>query len=210
MTYEIVPGQYLGATSAGAHFAVGHTAASPFRQVLLALLADAETPELTAAAALRWTGRTSLDEALGVLFQLQSMALVQGSDRPRRPPAGSPEAVLPGLLAPLAGDGRAVLADELGFQLAATGFDHATSEELAALSADLASLHARHEGMLARRLAAQGGSWGLLDVGGASQLGIWPLFIGRQRFALALAGRPVLHHPAFADLVWYLSVRYGD
>lgn len=209
MDYEIVAGQFLSVTSYGALQAVSKHEVSPMRRVLTRLLAKKVSTELTDIAVSELTGLADLDEGLAVMYQLQSTAMVQASGRPRSVPLDPLAMVLPELLAPLSTEGKVVLADELGMKLAATGFDSNTAANLAVLSADIAALHTRHEATLSSILNPDGGNWGVVDVAGASRLGIWPMFIGNQRFAITLTGRPRLNQPAFADLVWVLSTRYG-
>ena len=103
-----------------------------------------------------------------------------------------------------------MLADRQGFYLGTAGFTHETAEELSALSADLASLHQRHSGLLANNLGIGSGAWGVIDAAGNSQVGFWPLYVGEQRFALVLAGVPRMNQQALVNLIWILNQRYGQ
>ena len=100
------------------------------------------------------------------------------------------EELLPTLLAQLSRRGKALLADAQGFYLATAASRTRPAEELSALSADLGLLHERHQRMLRHNLGIDRSSWALIDAAGNSQLGVWPLFIGSQRFALVLPRAP--------------------
>ena len=52
-------------------------------------------------------------------------------------------------------------------------------------------------------------AWALINAGGMSNMGFWPLFIGKHRFVLIISGAPKLDQPAMLDLVWLLFRRYG-
>lgn len=206
---EIVSDRYISLSPYGAYFLVTEETRDPLRRMLLAIAREPTSPLLSNEAVLNWSGGEDLETAIGDLQRLQSMTLLQATPAPLAAPDGALESSLPPLLAPLSAIGKALLADAHGLYLASHGFRHEVSEELAALSADIASLHARHSGLLARNLRLSGSSWGLLDPAGASQLGIWPLHLGKHRFALALAGQPRLNQAAFSQLVWALARRYA-
>lgn len=206
---EIVSGQFLSATPYGAHYAVSGASRDPLRDLLFALMSEQRSPSLTEEAACRWCNSADPQAALDTLLRAQSLAMVQGAASPCDAPAGPLELTLPRLLPGLSERGQALLADAQGFYLALAGFRHETAEELAALSADVANLQTRHARLLGNNLGLGEASWGVVDAGGASRLGIWPLHVAGQRFALVIAGRPRLHQPDFAQLVWALRLRYG-
>ena len=208
--FELAQGRYLAPTPGGAYMATVGNESEPARRLLLALMADSTTPALTADSAKRWTGIGSDDAALEVAYRLQELALVQSYETARAARPGTLESLLPSLLAQLSGSGKALLADAQGFYLSTAGFPHETAEELSALSADLASMHERHAGLLRNNLGLAGRSWAVVDAAGNSQLGVWPLYVGSQRFALVLAGVPRLNQPAFVELVWALARRYAS
>lgn len=206
---EIAPGKYVSLTPYGAYYAVTEAAEDPVRRLLQAVLAESGSEPLSEAMAARWAGNGEVGAALDMLKRLQTLTMLQATDLPIVASTAPLEDVLPPLLVPLTGSGKALLADAQGFYLAAVGFKHEAAEELAALSADIATLHTRHARLLANNLGFSGSSWGLLDPAGASQLGVWPLHVGEQRFALAIAGRPRLNQGAFAQLVQALARRYA-
>lgn len=207
--YELLPGLYLAPTPAGAYFAVSSPAEDVFRGLLLILMRGEVSPALTEESLVDLTG---LEAGLAMerLYHLQSLHLIQGLSEPRHIPQGNLEKVLPGILAELAGRGRALLADDQGFYLASHGFHHETAEELAGLSADLGLLHQRHQGLIANNLSLRSSAWALINAGGNSEIGFWPLYVGSQRFVLILTGLPNLNQVATLDLIWSLVRRYGS
>ena len=200
---------YLAPTPAGAYYCVaGNDKSAPRRFLRNLLVADA-TP-LLSTENLRQLMRLDSDkEALEMLAHLQKLGWVQGLEAALEAPSGRLEDFLPELLSALSVSGKALLADEEGFYIASSGFPHETAEELSGLSANIATLHDRYQGVLKNNLGEGSSAWGLIDAAGNSQVGFWPIFIGRYRFALVIGGVPRLNQPALTNLVWALNMRYG-
>lgn len=196
-------------TPAGAYYAVTSARPNPARRLLYALMGRQHSRRAEAALLPRWSGSSDEQEALELLYRMQDLGWVQGETEAREAPDGILEEILPSLLRVLSGDGKALLADQQGFHLAGTGFAHEAAEELSALSADLSSLHLRHEGLLQNNLGISTTAWAMVDAAGNSQLGCWPLHIGEQCFSLVLSGLPQFNQQAFTDMVWLLSKRYA-
>ncbi|MGD9708541.1 MAG: hypothetical protein AB7U65_01850 [Halothiobacillaceae bacterium] len=207
--YELLSGLHIAPSPAGAYYAASSPLDDPARATLIRLLGYTESPPFTVDALRELTGLNDEQAALEHIYRLQDLGLVQGLREPRHSPRGSLETALPGILAELAGRGKALLADEQGFYLATHGFHHETAEELAGLSADLGSLHTRHVGLLEGNLGLRTSAWALINAGGVSEIGFWPLFVGRYRFVLIISGTPNLHQAATLDLIWMLFRRYG-
>ena len=206
---EIVPGNYLTVTPYGAWRAVARADDSAERRILLAILREATSPELTPAAASAWTGESDAEAALAPLLRLQEDASLEAWPSARAAPLGTLETTLPQFLAQLSDAGQAVLADSMGFCLAMSGYDHETGEALAALGADMLSVAERQSAALAKLGDHLLDGWGNVDAAGISGLSFWPMHVGRTRLALTVSGRPRFNQQAFADLVWALCVRYG-
>ncbi|RME35200.1 MAG: hypothetical protein D6786_02630 [Gammaproteobacteria bacterium] len=206
--YEIVPDGFLGVTPAGAYYAVSDDREEPARELLRALLEEARTPPCTPEELARLSGIPDLDSIGELVWRMEEAGWLRGLEQPRAAPDCDMEGSVPRLLAALSDHGQACLADTAGFYLARAGFPHEAAEELAALSADLGSLHDRHRGLLQNNLRLPGSAWGLIDAAGHSRLGIWPLFIGGHRFSLVIEGPPRFAQPAFSDFVWSLCNRY--
>jgi hypothetical protein len=207
--YRLISDHYVLPTPAGAYTAAVHQSDDAVSRLLCSLLRQQTSPLLTQPALEAWTGLTQQD-AQEALYHAQSQRWVEGFTQPRSTPAGALEVVLPELMPGLAESGRIMLADSHGFYVAASGFTHEAAVELAALSADIASLDGRHQGLLKQNLRLHCSAWSLVDAAGNSQLGFWPLFIDAQRFVLILQGQPRFNQPPFTDLVWALSTRYSE
>jgi hypothetical protein len=209
-TYELAGNLFVSPTPGGAYYAVAGPGDEPYRRLLKALLQLNQTPALTIDGLRQWSGVGDDEKAMNVLHHLQGLGWVEGLEQPSDAPAGALEDLLPELLTGLSISGKALLADDQGFYVAARGFPHEAAEELSALSADIASLHERHKRLLANNLGLSTAAWGLVDAAGNSQVGFWPLFVGASRFVLVLGGVPRMNQPALLQLIWGLSTRYGD
>lgn len=207
--FELLRGLYVTPTPAGAYFAASSVTQEPARVSLCRLLAYAEFPAFDEALLSELTGVSDAQTALEHIYRLQSLGLIHGLAFAQKQSTDNLETSLPAILAELAGNGKALLADEQGFYLGCHGFHHETAEELAGLSADLGSLHARHFALLEGHLGMRSSAWALINAGGMSNMGFWPLFIGKHRFVLIISGAPKLDQPAMLDLVWLLFRRYG-
>ncbi|MFO1425557.1 MAG: hypothetical protein U1F11_01005 [Steroidobacteraceae bacterium] len=207
--YEIDAGLYVAPTPAGAYHAVSAPGGEPSRRLLRALLRRESTPPLNVEGVMAWTGIAEETQALQLLYHVQGLGWLQGFPEPRQAPAGTLEELLPGLLGQLSVSGKGLLADAQGFYVATQRFSHEAAEELSALSADIASMHERHGRLLHNNIGVGAAAWALVDAAGCSQVGFWPLYIGASRFVLVLGSEPRLQRPAFTELVWALSTRYG-
>lgn len=206
--YNLVTQIYASPTPAGAYYAASTDVDESARQLLFALMTQNQSQLLTIPRLLKWTDLENEQQALELLYRVQSLRWIQGETTSRAGPSDTLEVLLPKLLALLSGSDKALLADHMGFYLATYGFSHETAEELSALSADLALLNQRHNRLLHNNLGYKSAAWSIVDGAGDGQLGFWPLYIGKQRFSLVLAGVPQFNQPAFTELVWALSSRY--
>jgi len=209
MGYSIPEGYFIMPTPAGAFYGVSEGKENAPRRLLRHLIGHDSSPRLDSDSLQGWTGAGTPDEALDLLFHIQSLGWVEGFREQQQAPSGALETVLPERLDILSSTGKALLADEQGFYVASRGFTHETAEELSAVSADLASLYERHHGLLARNLGLETSAWALVDAAGNSRVGFWPLYIGSQRFVLVVGGVPRLNQPALTELIWALSKRYA-
>lgn len=209
MEYSLSQRTYLLPTPAGAYGAASGPPASRLQRFVTALFGYSESPRLSEENVVRWSGIDDPQSALEFVWRMQELGWIQALDSPRAVPTGAIEEVLSRLIPCLTRGKKALLADALGFYLCSQGFSHEVAEELSALSADLASLHQRRSGSLNSNLGMSGGAWGLVDAAGQSQVGFWPLFAGKQRFVLVVAGTPMFNRPELVDLVWVLHQRYA-
>src|SRR5690606_28518849 len=105
---------------------------------------ETTSPPLTEATLLDWVGTGDLQTALEVLRSAQDDGLIEAMDQAITLPEGPLDQLLPPLLPSLSDEGKVLLADEEGLVVAACGFEEGVRARLAAMSADLGSLHERH------------------------------------------------------------------
>ncbi len=206
--FEINETLFISVTPAGAYHAVSSPVEEPARHTLLRLLTEPGTPAMSADSLCRLTGESDPADAQELFYRLQSANWITGIVEPEPAPSANMDKEMPALLQSLTDNGKTLLADSQGFYLASQGFPHEAAEELSALSADIASLNARHHGLLHNNLRLYSSAWGIIDAAGDSQVGFWPLYIGDNSFVLILMGVPMFNHKTFRDLVWALCRRY--
>ena len=191
--------KYILPSPAGAFYSISTSETEPAKQFLQNLMTGKETSRLDPEKA--------ADNDL-LLQHIQKLKWLQVFDQPVAIPDGTIEDALPDLLQKLSSESKALLADDQGLYLASTGFTHEASEELSALSGDLSSLYARHQGITKGNLSIKSSAFSLVDAAGYSQLGFWPLYIGNMTFVLVVLGTPRFDQTAFVELVWLLHKRY--
>jgi hypothetical protein len=201
---------YVHPTPSGTYYAVSATEPNPSRRMIQALLRKNASPRLTLEGLMSWADIEDEEQVLTLLYHAQGLGWVQGLRAPYECNSQPLEVQLPKLLKELTVQGKVLLADHQGFYLASSGFPHEVAEELSALSADLANLHARRSGLLVNNLGLASSAWAIVDAAGNGKIGFWPLFIGAQRFVLVISGVPQLNHPDFVNLIWVLSRRYAS
>lgn len=197
-------------TPAGAYHATSGCGDEPARRLLLGMLAEPRTPEISPERACVWSGLADGRDALALLDRMQSLGWIAPAAEARAVPRLHMERDVPALLAQLSGEGRTLLADADGLQLASCGFASADVERIAALAAELAGVFERHQGLLRGNLQLRAGGLAVVDAAGNSQLGLWPLAMHGASFLLVIGGPPLFNRPAFVDLVWGLVERYAD
>lgn len=207
--YVLTKGVYLYPTPAGAYYAVCSIDKDKPRQFLRTLLTQQRTPELNLANLQKLMGLHEKEKCLELLHHCQKLGWVQGLDTEIHHSDEALEEILPNLLSKISENGKVLLADGQGFYLSSHGFPHEVAEELSALSAEIATIHERRSGLLMNNMGLASNAWAVIDAYGNSQLGFWPLFIGKNRFVIAISGIPHFNHPEFVSLVWTLSMRYA-
>ena len=205
--YQLQKGLFILPTPYGAYHTVSTSRNSPEKKFLLKLLSQWRTPELTISNIVDLTG---LDEepALDLFYQCQESQLLQGLNEVQIFPDKPLEETLPAHLDKLSISKKAMLADNHGFYLANIGFEHDTAEELAALSADIAMMHEKHERALQTFVGEESSAWAMVDAMGNSRIGFWPLYLKEHRFVLVLSGNSRLNQPALTTLIQSLCLRY--
>lgn len=208
-SYELIDEQHVLPSPAGAYYATSSHQADLARSFLLLLMANKQSQLLTVEKTISMTRSDDLETALQTLHRIQQLGWLETYTTEQKAPEGALEQLLPPLLEKLSINGKVLLADQQGFYLATHGFAHETAEELSALSADLASLRIRHRELLSNNLSLKSEALGVIDAAGNSQLGFWPLYIGKHCFTLVMSDIPHFNQPEFTTLVWALTSRYG-
>ncbi|MGY8871767.1 MAG: hypothetical protein ACKVJE_15120 [Pseudomonadales bacterium] len=209
MTTEGTNKRYLQVTPSGAYYATVNSQPDDARALLLQLMSSEVAIEhsLEIFAELADLDKELADSLFKRLVARRFLALVREPIAPRQ---GSLESTLSDILLTLSATGKVVLGDDQGFCLGSSGFDRDHADALAALAADLISLHQRHHLLLNKELQLMGESWGLLDPVGNSMLGVWIIHMGSQSFAIVIHGQPNLNQHQFVELISALASRYLD
>jgi hypothetical protein len=119
------------------------------------------------------------------------------------------EADVPFLLSQLSSNGMALLADHDGFHLVNAGFTQEVAEELAILAAGISTLQDKHSELFKNKLRLGTLAMAVIDSGGNSELGCWPLYIGKHHFMLVISGIPRFDQQAYLHLIWALCKKYN-
>jgi hypothetical protein len=208
--YKLVEGLYIYPTPAGAYYAVSSTEDDKSRRFLKRLLQQKQTPSLTLENLLMLQDNSEDEEkAFELLHHCQKLGWVQGLDAVKEFPQGALEDILPSFLKKISENGKVLLADDQGFYLALSGFVHEVAEELSALGAEISTLHMRRSGLLMSNMGLGSHAWAVVNAAGKSQVGFWPVFIGKNRFVITVSGMPHFNQPEFVSLAWALSIRYS-
>jgi hypothetical protein len=207
--YSLTEGLYLYPTPAGAYYAVCSVETDRPRQFLKKMLLQPKTQKLSIANLQDLMEHDDEQKCLELLHHCQKLGWVQGLHVALDYPSGALENILPTLLSKVSENGKVLLADMEGFYLVSSGFPHEVAEELSALSAEILTVHDRRSGLLRNNMGLGSSAWAIVDVFGNSHVGFWPLFIGSNRFVIAISGIPHFNQPEFVSLVWALSIRYA-
>ncbi len=200
----------MSPTPAGAYYCVSGKQKTTARRLLQQLLLGAYTPEFSLDKIQQMLHSDNRDEIIELVLHCQKMGWLGGVEQAQKLPPGNLEEVLPGLLKELSDIGTALLADSQGFYICAQGFSEENAEEISALSADIASMHDRHQQLIQNKLDLHTSAWSMVDAAGNSQIGFWPMFIGDQRFVLVIQGLPQMNQRQLTNLIWVLYHRYGE
>ncbi len=206
---KLTEGLFLYPTAPGAYYAISAHEDDKTRRFLQKLLQQPITPELSIQQLKKLTEMDDEEKVLELLNHCQKLGWLQGVKEAIKAPQGTLEEILPDLLQQVSESGKVLLADDQGFYLACTGFAHETAEELSALSAEIATVHKRRSGLLMNNLGLASHAWAIVDAFGNSQIGFWPVFIGKNRFVIAISGIPHFNQAGFVELIWALSIRYS-
>jgi predicted regulator of Ras-like GTPase activity (Roadblock/LC7/MglB family) len=207
--YELVEEFYLLPTAAGAFYAVSGREDDPIRRLMLVLLKQESSLQVSVENLCGWLEISDQQQALEILYRAQTLSLIQGFREPQQISESGVGQQLQNILPHLSSIGKALLVDWNGLSLVHCGIESDTAEMLSALSADLISVQARHAERLQDNLGLGTQGWGAVDTYGSSRIGAWPLYIGDEYFLLVLLGEPRMNSAEFISLVWVLINRYS-
>jgi hypothetical protein len=207
--YNIDQDSYLLPTPAGAYYSVQSGDNDNIANYLRYLLSQPNTPKFSNDDLVAFLD-PDIGTSVTLLHRMQSVGYIQGLSRPFQLPGGSLEDKLPPLLGNIVDSGKALLSDEQGFCISVSGFAHEIAEELAALSSVFHTTNKRYQRLLSTNLNISSGAWGVIDPGGNSKIGFWPLYFPRDTFMLILSGIPQLNTMEFTILISYLAKRYNN
>jgi hypothetical protein len=204
--YQLTTDVHVIPTPLGAYYAASNPQPEPARALILGLMAGDSTQSVSIETLSRLTGDT---DPLPLLYRMESVRWIEGRAEAEKLTAQHIETDVPELLSQLSGNGKALLTDIQGFYLANAGFAHELAEDLAIFAAEVASLQRKHSDLIRGNLRLAAPAMAVVDSGGNSELGFWPLYIGEHQFMLIVSGMPQFDRPAYMYLVWALCRRYN-
>lgn len=207
--YSLISGTYATVTPAGAYYAVTGDEEDPARNLLTALLKMPQAPLLDSVILKSICPQESETNTLDLLFRMQEIGWLAGSENANKAPDLNMERDIPHLLEKLSSNRHTLLADAQGFYLANAGFSHEVIEELSALAAEIAAVQKQHQRLIRNNLRSHATGWSAVDAAGNSQVGFWPLYVSQQTFVLVVSGMPSFNQNFFTELVWWLVRRYS-
>lgn len=198
----------------GAYYLAQDNAKSWQKNVLRKLFSLEKSPELNSNTLknifeIEVNNKEDRDYLKNKIKEFQKLQLLQLVDSVVIAPQGDIEKNLIDLIQIFSKQGNVLLSDSHGFCIANHGFSEDMSEEISALSADIAIMHKRRATDINEKLGLNSQAWSIVDSSGKSCLGFWPLNIDDEVFVLTIEGTPVFNQPATVSLVWMLYLRYG-
>ncbi|MCF6263832.1 MAG: hypothetical protein L3J24_09635 [Xanthomonadales bacterium] len=201
--------KYLIATPTSAYYFTQNNMRQWQKDVLTRLFSLPKSPALndkTLSALFLTSNSAQIEYKLNECIKLKILQIVT---KEVAAPADQLENNLKSLIQALSQKEKALLSDSQGLCIVNHGFTDAMSEEISALSVEVAILHGRRAVGICTKLKINSKAWAITDISGKSCLGFWPLAIGEEVFVLVIEGEPSLQHPAMTSLVWMLYSRYG-
>lgn len=204
--YQLTTDVHIIPTPLGAYYAVSNPQPEPARALILGMMSSDTTQAVSIEALSRYTGDT---DPLPLLYRMESVHWIEGRAEAEALAAQHIETDVPQLLSQLSSNGKALLTDIQGFYLANAGFAHELAEDLAIFAAEVASIQSKQSDLIRGNLRLGAPAMAVVDSGGNSELGFWPLYIGEHQFMLIVSGMPLFDRPAYMHLVWALCQRYN-
>lgn len=208
-TLSLQSNLYPRITPAGAYYAVSSQAPSTSRTLLYGLLRASTTETVSTEKLLAWADTNDINTALNLLYRLQRLEFLYGDEQPAGEEFNMTDEQLPELLEQLSSVGKALLADGNGLYFANAGFHHEAAEEVGVMASEVAALGERHQLLVKNNLNIHHNAWGICDPSGQTELTFFPLYAGRTKLNLVVAGTPDLNKEAFVSLIKVLCNRYS-
>lgn len=208
-TLSLQSNLYPRITPAGAYYVVSSQAPSASRTLLYGLLRASTTETVSTEKLLAWADTNDINTALNLLYRLQRLEFLYGDEQPAGEEFNMTDEQLPELLEQLSSVGKALLADGNGLYFANAGFHHEAAEEVGVMASEVAALGKRHQLLVNNNLNIHHNAWGICDPSGQTELTFFPLYAGRTKLNLVVAGTPDLNKEAFVSLIKVLCNRYS-
>lgn len=202
--YQLTQDVHIVPTPLGAYCAASNPQPDAARSLILGIMANEATQKVSVETLQRYVGDAN---PLQLLYWMEKAKWIAGRAESETLAAQHIETDVPFLLSQLSSNGMALLADHQGFYLVNAGFTQELAEELAILAAEISTIQSKHSELIRNKLRL-GSAMAVIDSGGNSELGCWPLYIGKHHFMLVISGIPRFDQQAFLHLIWALCRRY--
>lgn len=204
--YQLTQDVHIVPTPLGAYCAASNPEPDAARSLILGIMASETTQKVSVETLRQYVGK---GDPLQLLYWMEKSKWIAGRAESETLAAQHIETDVPFLLSQLSSDGMALLADHDGFHLVSAGFTQEVAEELAILAAEISTIQGRHSGLIRNKLRLGTLAMAIIDSGGNSELGCWPLYIGKHHFMLVISGIPRFDQQAYLHLIWALCKKYN-
>lgn len=204
--YQLTQDVHIVPTPLGAYCAASTPEPDAARSLILGIMANEATQKVSVETLRQYVGDAN---PLQLLYWMEKAKWIAGRAESETLAAQHIEADVPFLLSQLSSNGMALLADHQGFYLVNAGFTQELAEELAILAAEISTIQSKHSELIRNKLHLGTLAMAVIDSGGNSELGCWPLYIGKHQFMLVIAGIPRFDQQAYLHLIWALCRRYN-
>ena len=204
--YQLTQDVHIIPTPLGAYSAASNPQPDAARSLILGIMANETSQKVSIEKLRQYVGNT---DPLQLLYWMEKSKWIAGRAESETLAAQHIETDVPFLLRQLSSDGKAMLADHQGFHLVNAGFTQELAEELAILAAEISTIQSKHSDLIKNKLRLGTMAMAVIDSSGNSELGCWPLYIGKHHFMLIISGIPRLDQQAYLHLIWALCRRYN-
>lgn len=204
--YQLTQDVHIVPTPLGAYCAASTPEPDAARSLILGIMANEATQKVSVETLRQYVGDAN---PLQLLYWMEQAKWIAGRAESETLEAQHIETDVPFLLSQLSSSGMALLADHQGFYLVNAGFTPELAEELAILAAEISTIQSKHSELIRNKLHLGALAMAVIDSGGNSELGCWPLYIGKHRFMLVIVGMPRFDQQAYLHLIWALCRRYN-